>query len=46
VNCVSDIIRENDFMNKNGAKTVSDAEYILRESDFVRVSCQAADGEK
>jgi Protein of unknown function (DUF229) len=33
-------------MNKNGPKTVSTAEYILRKSDFIRVSCEGSDGEK
>lgn len=43
---ISDVIRETDSMNKNGPKTVSKAEYILRKSDFIRVSCEGSDGEK
>lgn len=33
-------------MNKNGPKTVSKAEYILRKSDYIRVSCEGSDREK
>jgi hypothetical protein len=42
----SDIIRETDFVNKNGQKTVSKTEYILKRSDFIRVSCEGSDKEK
>jgi hypothetical protein len=35
----TDIIRDNDFRNKNGKITVSKDAYILKESDYVRVRC-------
>ncbi|XP_065337765.1 uncharacterized protein LOC135938133 [Cloeon dipterum] len=42
----TDIIRETDFSNKNAPRVFSRTGYILARSDYIRVSCNATDGEK